>query len=188
MTMTGAQSSVMRQQRAVALFLLAAGAGSVLLTALAGVVGEFRVNTTPSEPLGLWRIVPIDRSPDVGDMVFVCLSRSAIVEQARARGYLRRGLCASGYAPLIKAVVAVAGQRVEIGRFVWIDGVKIPHSELALLDGAGRQLIPARDGQVAPGHIFLHSPFPGSWDSRYFGSVPMSSVRGLAREVLTFAP
>ena len=188
MTMTGARSSVMRQQRAVALVLLVAGAGSVLLTALAGVVGEFRVNTTPSEPLGLWRILPLDRDPTVGDTVFVCLSRSGIVEQARARGYLRRGLCASGYAPLIKTVVAVAGQRVEIGRSVWIDGVKIPHSELALLDGAGRQLIPAWDGQVAPGHVFLHSPFPGSWDSRYFGSVPVSSVLGLAREVLTIAP
>jgi conjugative transfer signal peptidase TraF len=188
MTMTGARSPAMRWQRVGALVLLAAGAGSVLLAAPAGVLGEFRVNTTPSEPLGLWRIVPIDRSPDVGDMVFVCLSRSAIVEQARARGYLRRGLCESGYAPLIKTVVAIAGQRVEIGRSVWIDGVKIPHSELALLDGAGRRLIPARDGQVAPGHLFLHSPFLGSWDSRYFGSVPVSSVLGLAREVLTFAP
>lgn len=96
MTMTGPRSPVLRRQRAGALFLLAAGAGSVLLAALAGVVGEFRVNTTPSEPLGLWRIVPIDRSPDVGDMVFVCLPGSTIVEQARARGYVRRGLCASG--------------------------------------------------------------------------------------------
>lgn len=188
MTEMVAQDQSTGRQRKRAIIVLSVMATSALLAVLAGVLLELRVNTTPSEPLGLWQIVTMARSPAVGDIVFVCLPRSPLVDQARARGYLRRGLCASGYAPLIKTVVAVAGQRVEIGRAVRVDGVAIPHSNLARRDGAGRQLIAAKGEHIPPGHIFLHSPFPGSWDSRYFGPVPVGSVLGLAREVLTFAP
>jgi conjugative transfer signal peptidase TraF len=188
MTMTSTRYQPLPRQRRGAFFLLAAAATSALVIVLVGAFCGFRINMTPSEPIGLWRILRLDRDAAVGDMVFVCLSRSALVNEARRRSYLRRGLCASGYAPLIKTVVAVADQRVEIIRTVRIDGAEIPHSALARMDGMGRPLFAARDGRIPPGHVFLHSPFPGSWDSRYFGSVPTSSVLGLAREVLTFAP
>lgn len=179
--------SLRRQQRGAYVFLAAAVALALVIN-LAGTFGGFRINMTPSEPLGLWRILPLDRHPVVGDMVFVCLPRSALVDEARARGYLRLGLCESGYAPLIKTIVAIAGQRVEIGQTVRIDGVEIPHSVLAELDGMGRPLMAARNERIRSAHVFLHSPYPGSWDSRYFGSVPVSSVLGLASEVLTIVP
>lgn len=188
MTMAPKRYHLLLRQRQRALFVLAAAAGSALLTILSGALGGLRINMTPSESIGLWRILPLEREPAIGDMVFVCLPRSALVEEARSRGYLRRGLCASGYAPLIKTVVAVSGQQVEIISTVRIDGAEIPHSALARADGMGRPLIAARGERIPPGYVFLHSPFPGSWDSRYFGSVPASSILGIAREVLTFAP
>jgi len=188
MTKTATPYCPVKRQRRGAFKLLAAAAASVAIIVLAGAFGGFRVNMTPSEPIGLWRIQPLERNPAVGDRVFLCLPRSALVDEARARGYLRRGLCTSGYAPLIKTVVAVAGQQVDIGQTVRIDGKEIPHSVLAELDGMGRPLISARSERIPSGHVFLHSPVPGSWDSRYFGSVPVSSVLGRAREVLTIAP
>jgi conjugative transfer signal peptidase TraF len=188
MTMTATRYHPLRRQRWVAFILLATAAAAVTLAIFAGAFGGYRINMTPSEPIGLWRIMPLDRDPVVGDMVFVCLPRSALVDEARSRGYLRRGLCASGYAPLIKTVVAVTGQHVEIIRTIRIDGVEIPHSALARVDGMGRPLIAARGGRITARHVFLHSPFQGSWDSRYFGTVPTSSILGLAQEVLTFAP
>jgi len=118
MMMTDARYHPLRRQRWGAYALLAAALASALLINLAGTFGGIRINFTPSEPLGLWRNLPLDRDAVVGDMVFVCLPRSALVDEARARGYLRRGLCVSGYAPLIKTVVAVAGQQVEIGQTV----------------------------------------------------------------------
>lgn len=187
MIMTLMRYDPQRRQRRGAFVLFAAATPSILLAILAGTVGGFRINTTPSEPIGLWRILPRDRDAAVGDMVFVCLPRSDLVDEARKRGYLRRGLCASGYAPLIKTVVAVSGQQVEIIRSVRIDGAEIPHSAVARLDGIGRPLIAARGERIPPGHVFLHSPFPGSWDSRYFGSVPASSILGFAQEMLTLA-
>ncbi|ULJ74528.1 conjugative transfer signal peptidase TraF [Rhizobium gallicum] len=151
-------------------------------------LGGYRINLTPSEPLGLWRIVPLDRLAAVDDLVFICPPDTAGMREARSRGYLRSGLCRSGVAPLIKTIIAVAGQHVEIGAGVNVDGQVVPASGLALRDGKGRPLSPFPSGVVPRGQVFLHSPFAGSYDSRYFGPIPASGIFGLAREVLTYAP
>lgn len=104
------------------------------------------------------------------------------------RGYLRGGLCPGGYGPLIKTVIALEGQRFEIGRRLRIDGRVIEHSRVLSSDGRGRPLSSVGGGIVPTGHMFLHSSFPASWDSRYFGPVPADAVLGLAEEVLTYAP
>lgn len=149
---------------------------------------SFRINLTPSEPLGLWRIVRPDRPILVGDMVFLCPPDTAAMREARMRGYLRVGLCASRVAPLIKAVVAASGQVIEIHDEVRVDGRPLPHSRIARMDGQGREMTPYDGGVVPPGTVFLHSEFPGSFDSRYFGPLPIDGILGLAREVWTYAP
>ncbi|AAB91647.1 precursor for probable conjugal transfer protein TraF (plasmid) [Sinorhizobium fredii NGR234] len=150
--------------------------------------GGYRINLTPSEPLGLWRIVKIDRPSAVGDLVFICPPRTSAMREARMRGYLRAGLCPGGIAPLIKSVIAVAGQRVEVGVSVNVDGHPVPSSALALRDGQGRPMKPFSGGIVPTDYVFLHSPFSGSYDSRYFGPIPAAGILGLAQEVLTYAP
>ena len=148
----------------------------------------FRINLTPSEPLGLWRIVRPDRPILVGDLIFICPPDTAAMREARARGYLRFGLCAGRVAPLIKTVVAASGQVIEIRGDVRVDGRPLPHSRVARVDGEGRKTAPYDGGVVPPGMVFLHSEFPGSFDSRYFGPLPMNGILGLAREVWTYAP
>lgn len=148
----------------------------------------FRVNLTPSEPLGLWRIVDPDRPILVGDLIFICPPDTDKMREARARGYLRFGLCDGHVAPLIKTVVATSGQIVEIDDAVRVDGTLLPHSRLAPLDGQGREMPAYAGGVVPPDMVFLHSKFPGSFDSRYVGPLPMDGLLGLAREVWTYAP
>ncbi|MCV3739375.1 conjugative transfer signal peptidase TraF [Rhizobium sp. TRM96647] len=148
----------------------------------------FRVNLTPSVPLGLWWIVESERPVLVGDLVFICPPATEEMREARARGYLRFGLCAGRVAPLIKTVVATSGQVIEIDDDVLVDGRPILHSHVARVDGQGREMVPYDGGVVPPGTVFLHSEFPGSFDSRYFGPLPMDGVLGLAREVWTYAP
>ncbi|WEX79496.1 conjugative transfer signal peptidase TraF (plasmid) [Sinorhizobium numidicum] len=150
--------------------------------------GNYRINLTPSEPLGLWHVVKLDRPAAVGDLVFICSPQTAATREARTRGYLRAGLCPGGVAPLIKTVIAVAGQRVEVGASVNVDGSPVPSSGLAPRDGHGRPMTWFPGGIVPAGCVFLHSPFAGSYDSRYFGPIPASGVLGLAQEVLTYAP
>jgi conjugative transfer signal peptidase TraF len=165
---------------------------AVVATMFAGMIGlgvaGFRINLTPSEALGVWRILPLDRKVEIDDLVFVCVPATDAMRAARARGYLRRGLCTGGFAPLIKTVVARSGQHIKIEDLVRIDGQVLPHSRLQLRDARGRQLMPFAGGKIPPGSVYLHSDFPASFDSRYFGPLPANNILGLAKKVWTYAP
>jgi conjugative transfer signal peptidase TraF len=178
-----------RQQRIAVSILLTSGLCiSALTSALA--LGDYRINTTPSFPLGVWQIAPLDRPVEIGDTVFICLSDHAnrFVE-ARQRGYLPSGLCASGLAPLIKTVVAMPGQSITVhGAEVLVDGVPLAHSTILARDGNNRPMRAYTGGIVPPDHVFLHSDFVASYDSRYFGPVAAKGILGLAKPVFTFAP
>lgn len=188
--MTSSIHSTQRRalQRRRVIMVLAAGAAFALSMFALGHFGNFRINLTPSEPLGLWRVFPLDRPAVMGDLVFICPPDEAAFWEAIQRGYLRAGLCPSGYAPLIKTIIATAGQRVEIGTRVSVGGELIAHSELAKRDGQGRILLPFPSGTVPADSVFLHSSYPGSYDSRYFGPIPRSGILGLAQKVVTYAP
>jgi conjugative transfer signal peptidase TraF len=171
------------------LLLFLAGLGGVIASLVViAYTGGFRLNLTPSEPLGLWRIEALQRPAEIGDLVFICPPVSASFEEARRRGYLRSGLCSGGFAPLIKAVAALPGQRVALADNVVIDGRSLPASTVRKFDGEGRPITPFGGGIVPPGHLFLHSSFASSYDSRYFGPVPDTGLLGLARPVLIFEP
>ena len=148
----------------------------------------FRINLTPSYPLGLWRIETLNRDVRVGDRIFICPPPTQTFRQARERGYVRCGLCPGWLSPLIKTVVALPGQSVDIGRSVAIDGLALPQSAIQPRDGSGRELTPYPGGVVPPDTLFLYSTFGGSYDSRYFGPIPAAGVLGLAKPVFTFEP
>lgn len=171
-----------------ALLLLGASGFFTLAVVLVGFAVGLRINTTPSEPLGLWRIVRLDRPVERGDILFICPPLSLEMREARSRGYLRFGLCEGGIAPLIKTVTALPGQDVDIGEEVRIDGKILAHSRIWSMDGKRRQLNPYVGGKVGADQVYLHSDFPGSYDSRYFGPLPVSNILGLAQEVITYAP
>ncbi|AOR81207.1 conjugative transfer signal peptidase TraF [Novosphingobium resinovorum] len=176
----------MRQQKAAA-GILAIGTGIVISVFVAGFWGGLRLNLTPSYPLGLWRIEPLDREVAAGDLVFICPPETLAFVLAVKRGYLPKGLCPGGTGPLIKTVVAVAGQDIEIDTAVRIDGAILPSSAVHSVDAAGRSLPACSGGRVPPNSVFLHSPFGGSYDSRYFGPLPDDGILGLANPVAVMA-
>lgn len=182
------EASATYRQRRVVLITLTATAGLLIPIVAAGWIGGLRLNTTASEPLGLWRVVPLSSPIRIGQMVFICPPDNDVMREALRRGYLRAGLCSGGFGPLIKTVVAVAGQHVDVTDHVAVDGVRVPGSRIVERDGQGRVLRHDRSGIVPSGAVYLHSGFVGSWDSRYFGPVPASGVLGLAQEILTYAP
>ena len=104
------------------------------------------------------------------------------------RGYLGRGLCPGGAAPLIKTIVALQGQQIAVSEVVSVDGRRVPYSRIVTADVEARPLLAYGGGRVPAGHVFLHSDYPGSYDSRYFGPVPAAGVLGLAEPVLTLDP
>ena len=130
----------------------------------------------------------LSRAISIGDRIFICPPLTEEFRRARERGYLRRGFCPDWLSPLIKTVVALPGQSIEIGASVVIDGVNLQRSAVQPNDGSGRPITPYAGGVVPPGFLFLHSPFKGSYDSRYFGPIPADGVLGLATPILTFVP
>ncbi|MBS7555951.1 conjugative transfer signal peptidase TraF [Ancylobacter dichloromethanicus] len=182
---TGRKAGVARRR---ALAILAGGGVVMAAIAVPGWLGGLHINLTPSEPLGLWRIVPLDRPVAIGDLVFVCPPPGAVLGFGLERGYFRWGSCPGGAAPLIKTVAALAGSRIEVGASVVIDGDALPRSELIARDGAGRPLTSWTGGIVPADQIFVHSPFAGSYDSRYFGPIPAAGLLGLARPIFTVHP
>ena len=149
-------------------------------------IGGYRINVTPSYPRGLWRIEPLTRPLEIGDRVIVCPPAN-FPKMALEREYVPPGPCASGTSPLLKRVVGLPNQRVSVSDQIRIDGIPITGSKVFFADGAGRALSSWPGNQIPAGTVFLHANKDDSYDSRYFGPLPVEGVLGLAIEVFTLS-
>jgi len=162
-------------------------AAALALLVLAGGAG-LRLQTTESGPRGIYRFAdsPIER----GSSVIACPPPTAAVFGAE-RGYLSPGPCDESVAPLLKTVVALPGDVVELARSgVSVNGFRFPGTEILERDSKGRPLPrpPWGAHSVEPGTVWVLSTYsPRSFDSRYFGPVPMGRVLSVADGVLTEA-
>ncbi len=154
---------------------------------LAAILGlGLHVNLTASAPRGLYRA--ITGTPTRDTLVVACVSPEAAA-LARARGYLGPGSCLGGVEPVLKPVVAVAGDVVEVRpEAVTVNGQRLPGSASAAIDHLGRPLPHAAWGRhvVGPHELWLVSTrVANSWDSRYLGPFSSSQVRALALPIWT---
>jgi conjugative transfer signal peptidase TraF len=171
--------------RRAAIVLAIVLAASDLLLVGAGHAG-YRLNTTSSMPRGVWRVAPVPARLARGMIVIACLPVGAIAQTALQRGYVDPGPCASGLEPLLKPIAAVAGDVVQItAAGILVNGFLLPRSTGLAHDSAGRPLQPAPPGkyEVGPRQVWLVAPMAASFDSRYFGAVPVSAIQGIARPV-----
>jgi conjugative transfer signal peptidase TraF len=176
----------MMQRRAVG---WAAGVSVVVAAMLLG-----RFNGSPSLPRGLYLELPrgwLRRAPAPGELVLACAPPAA-GELARRRGYLGDGPCAAGAAGgaavLGKLVLAAAGDEVAFGPGgLAVNGRVVAGSQALACDRAGRALPHYRFGRfrMDSGQVWLFAPYhPRSYDSRYFGPVAVSAIRGWLLPVL----
>lgn len=151
--------------------------------------GPLRVNFTGSLPRGLYRTRagPLSR----GATVIACLPANA-GKFARERGYIWRGNCPGNAAPVGKVVSAIAGDTVTTSSTgLIVNGRPVQNTGILAHDSKGRQLahVPYARYVVAPGELWLLSSYnPRSYDSRYFGPVPLAAVLSRVDPVLTFGP
>ena len=123
-----------------------------------------RINLTPSLPLGIYQIVP--GKPAKGDLVSFCL-QGKFAELARERGYLQAGSCPNGLRPLLKRLTGLPGNRI-------LPEALTPHNQ----DSQGRPMPSVlRPGIIPHGMALVLADHPGSFDSRYFGFVPLDSLQ-----------
>jgi conjugative transfer signal peptidase TraF len=153
--------------------------GALMTIGAAHGVAGLRVNLTPSIPRGVYWYVP--GSVHRGDLVQACLPLPLAV-YAKARHMLGEGSCPAQSEPIVKVLAAVRGDTVVLRRGeIRINGTAWPMSASRLMDAHGRRV----DFRLIPGvyvvsatSAFLLGLHPRSWDSRYFGSLPMSAVSG----------
>jgi conjugative transfer signal peptidase TraF len=145
----------------------------------------FKVNVTPSYPVGLWRVFP-NKIPKVGDYALVELPKiNPLFTLALARGFIFP--TPDGAAPLIKKLAGIQGDRVVVKDGVWFNGVHWPNSDILPQDSAGRSLSHAADETIPEGFCWVMSDYNRrSFDSRYFGSIPVSAIKGVARPILVW--
>lgn len=136
-------------------------------------------NTTQSMPVGWYRALPLGR-PFPGEPVLFCLRGRALDEAIRL-GAVRRttGPCERGYEPLLKMIVAVTGDVVvETPKGVRVDGRLLPGSvpQKRSLRGIPAHLIAYGTHRLARDEVWVATTNPRSYDSRYYGPVPVGTI------------
>jgi conjugative transfer signal peptidase TraF len=130
-------------------------------------------NASDSAPRGLYVVSPAT-DLQVGDYVVARLPE-ATASFAAARGYLPRSV------PVLKQIAALPGQQVCMRNgLVYFDGAAVART--LSVDCKRRPLAPwqACRPLVAGVILLLNSGNPASFDSRYFGPLDVSFVRGRA--------
>ncbi len=133
-------------------------------------------NASPSVPIGLYWIR--NTVPKQGDIALVELPEGAR-NFADVEGVLPRNV------PALKKISAINGDRVcRFGSRIFINSRLV--AKAYLRDFRGRKLPEWRGCHTLKSHeIFLLNDHPKSFDSRYFGSVKLRSVTGIAVPIWT---
>ena len=160
--------------------LVAAFAGMATLVAAAIHTG-LRINTSYSLPLGIYV-----RSTDPNARLIEFCPVEPFATESSERGYRTHGTaCPDGAVPLLKPVVAIAGDRVVLSPAgMSVNGRLLPRTAPLFRDRAGRGLHPWRFGTyvVEQGTVWVASTYNrGSYDSRYMGPIKISMIRARLR-------
>lgn len=157
------------------------GLSCVALAFLCPIVGVV-FNFTPSIPRGLYETIGVPGTKQPGLYILFCPDQrwpGFSNNPNYRKSYL--GNCPDGEEALVKPVSAWPGDVVtttSIG--VAVDGAIIHNSMPETKDALGKELHPYAYGNytVPPGQVWVISSYsPRSFDSRYFGPIPVSSIR-----------
>jgi len=134
-----------------------------------------RINTSPSMPLGVYikKFSAIQR----GDIVAVCVDTRRR-QFGLQRGYLKFGFGCDGVRPLIKQIIAVPGDQVELTDQYLRVNQTIYFYRTFYQDSHGNPLpvFPRGIYQSQTNYWLLGTHDPHSWDSRYWGPVDSKNI------------
>jgi conjugative transfer signal peptidase TraF len=159
--------------------VLCGSVGAVFIVLLCSAGLGLRLNLSGSIPTGLYHVAGDASQAKRGDIVLACLP-SPVSGLAHSRGYVPRGgSCPNSLAPVGKIIMAIPGDTVTVANSgLVVNGTPVSHSRPLKRDGAGRLLPTLSTGRyvVRAGSAWLIGKSGRSFDSRYFGPVPLASV------------
>jgi conjugative transfer signal peptidase TraF len=164
-------------------------AAVIAFTVVALQRADLRINFTGSMPIGIYLLSQLP--PDGmkrGTIVAAC-APSRAAEIGHQRGYLAAGPCADRTELLLKFVVAIAGDEVDVTPAgVRVNGRRLDLSRSAARDRSGRKLTwwPGGHYRLSTGQVWLYAANGQSWDSRYWGPASDGDIVGEALPLFVF--
>lgn len=154
---------------------------SVLITACLLYKSGFRYNMTASLPLGIWKIDKTFTHIERDDYVWF-MPPKEISAFAAERGYLKNDTI-----PMLKLVHGLPGDTYSFfDDVVSINNTVIENAKRRQVDSKGRPMTQIEGGIVPEGQLFVLTPHSHSFDSRYFGPIPMANIIGTAQPVMVW--
>ncbi|GIU51310.1 putative conjugal transfer protein TraF [Shewanella sairae] len=154
----------------------------------------YRLNTSSSFPPGVYVIDSIKAEYQTNDLVLLCPPDNHSVRIALVRGYIGSGQCKSQTTPMIKRIAATYGDNVVLDSTITVNGHELPYTTIQSHDSRQRPLTPFalngnRQFRIPYQHVFVYSDYApsNSFDSRYFGFVPVENIQGTVKPALLFA-
>ncbi len=143
--------------------------------------GTILYNSTPSIDEGFYTRVWHDPPLNDHTLVVFCLE-GEFEKIALERQYTPHGSCSDGTAPLLKPVVAIAGDTVafDAATGITVNGKRLPNTMPLEKDSHGRVMkLVAASGEriVKPDEVWVAIEDKHSFDSRYFGPIRLDSIR-----------
>lgn len=146
-------------------------------------IAGLRFNFTNSVDFTVY-LLDEEATPKRGDYVSICHADNEFLTIAKEREYLEFSVrCKGSIQPLVKPIVALAGDVVEVDEVVRVNGIDLPNSKPKKSDAKGLPLPVAKKREVvAESDVWLLSSFnENSWDSRYYGSIPKTNILGVVK-------
>ena len=171
-------------------FLLSLYGGGLLVLASIAVIKQagFRINTSPSIPLGIYRTTTSPLS--VGSYVLLCPENKEPFITAQKRDYIGAGYCPGGLGYMFKRVAALPNDIITTtANGMYINGKLYPDSKPFHHDALNRMLPiwHANQTRLKAGEVVLMTQGDkNSFDARYFGPLPQQQIVSVVRPVLTW--
>ena len=169
-------------------FLLSLYGGGLLVLASIAVIKQagFRVNTSPSIPLGIYRTTTSPLS--VGSYVLLCPENKEPFITAQKRDYIGAGYCPGGLGYMFKRVAALPNDIITTtANGMYINGKLYPDSKPFKHDALNR-VLPiwhAHQTRLKAGEVVLMTQGDkNSFDARYFGPIPQQRIISVVKPVL----
>lgn len=138
---------------------------------------------TGSIPVGFYRIVSDSTHVRRGDYVSFCLP-DKVAKMGLQRGYIHRGSCDNGSEELIKQVIAIPGDSVQLANNeISVNGLLLGIGYFAPTHILDKDHLPVhrfiKDGayRIKGYWVYGFGNPRYSWDSRYYGSIPKTNIR-----------
>lgn len=140
----------------------------------------FYINTSPSQPLGIYRALKFDGRLDAGDLVLFKPPK-AMHSYVYGRGWLKEGRM------MLKNVGALPGDLYEVtDEAITINGQYVGPISKVDSDGLPMPCLRGRfkvnEGEFLP----ISTHIPNSFDGRYFGAVSIKEIKAKAVLVYRF--